>query len=178
MGRIKQTNFHKTTISKMMKSLAILAISLAAVQARMLNDDTSASALDLGGKRRLADEEYHPSANEAEDEDYCLKYPKECGDGRRLAREEDPSANGNDDEEEEDEGDRRMLNDISYKDRVNVLMGDMFRMFDVDGSGDINEDDFDHLLYAGNLRLVDSMNFMSIFGKPYDGTVTRNEFVK
>jgi len=42
MGRIKQTDFRKTTISKMMKSLAILAASLAAVQARMLEADSSA----------------------------------------------------------------------------------------------------------------------------------------
>merc|ERR1712060_1025346 len=80
MGRIKQTNFHKTTISKMMKSLAILASSLAAVQARMLNDDASASALDFDGQRRLGDVE--GSIAKQMDEEDCEENPRDCE--RRL----------------------------------------------------------------------------------------------
>merc|ERR1712060_491554 len=74
MGRIKQTNFHKTTTSKMMKSLAILAASLAAVQAQQ----------GLGRLLRGEYDEDHPIMNDDVDEAFCDENPEDRRCHRRL----------------------------------------------------------------------------------------------
>merc|ERR1712110_941251 len=73
MGRIKQTNFHETTISKMMKSLAILAASLAAVQAQQ-------------GLGRLLKGEENQILNDNDDEAHHEAFCQENPEARRCRR--------------------------------------------------------------------------------------------
>merc|ERR1712060_157157 len=142
MGEQKTTNFHKTTISKMMKSLAILAASLAAVQAqqglgRLLNGEEGV----LNNNFSEADFEH---CMDHQDDDWCVEqcenreiarmYPEMCG--RHLEDREDGIADGGMSEEDCDENSRECGRHLADKDDRYAL-NNFFRLLDPWNDGEI-----------------------------------------
>merc|ERR1712060_530354 len=135
MGRTKNYKLRKTTISKMMKSLAILAASLAAVQAqqglgRLLNGEEGV----LNDNFSEADFEH---CMDHQDDDWCVEqcenreiarmYSEMCG--RHLEEDRDGIADGGMSEEDCDENSRecgRHLDDIPGR----YALNNFFKLLD------------------------------------------------
>merc|ERR1712060_335549 len=148
MGRTKNYKLSKTTISKMMKSLAILAASLAAVQAQQgLGRLLSGEEGVLNDNFSEADFEH---CMDHEDDDWCVEqcenreiarmYPEMCGRHLEEVR-EDGIADGGMSEEDCDENSRECGRHLDDKtDRY--ALNNFFRDFDTNNDQVIEKKEF------------------------------------